>query len=133
MGMGQVACAADIPSDDCKFPPIAYTELTQKQRACYWTVFYVMITSRNASFEDATVSAVPNYSLSEEALEGNLVSKRQNVTWVVASFFLRTIFKRFFREMLKNIIHPPSVHVARPRIPTERGGVQLYIVTSYTL
>ena len=51
----------------------------------------------------------PSYSLSEEALEGNLVSKRQNVTWVIASFFLRTIFKRFFRETLKIIIHPPSV------------------------
>ena len=59
MGMGQVAGTDGITPAECKFPPIAYTELTQKQRACYWTVFYVMTTSRNASFEDATVSAVP--------------------------------------------------------------------------
>ena len=110
MGMGQVAGTDGITPAECKFPPIAYTELTQKQRACYWTVFYVMATSRNASFEDTKALACPqcpSYSLSEEALEGNLASKRQNVTWVVASFFFRAIFKRFFREMLKIIIHPP--------------------------
>ena len=33
--MGQVASADDITSGDCKFPPIAYNELTQKQRACH--------------------------------------------------------------------------------------------------
>jgi len=59
MGMGQVAGTDGITPAECKFPPIAYTELTQKQRACYWTVFYVMITSRNASFEVAPVSAAP--------------------------------------------------------------------------
>ena len=39
MGMGRVACADDTTSGDCKFPPIAYTALTQ--------------------IEDATVCAVP--------------------------------------------------------------------------
>jgi hypothetical protein len=70
MGMGRVACADDTTSGDCKFPPIAYTELTQKQRACYWTVFYVMTTSRNASFEDATVSAVPKLLTKRKSFGG---------------------------------------------------------------
>ena len=52
----------------------------------------------------------PSYSLSEEALEGNLVSIEATERDVGRRFFfLRTIFKRFFREMLKIIIQPPSV------------------------
>ena len=87
MGMGRVACADDTTSGDCKFPPIAYTELTQKQRACYWTVFYVMTTSRNASFEDATVSAVPKLLTKRRSFGGEPCLEAAERDVVIAFFF----------------------------------------------
>jgi hypothetical protein len=107
--MGQAACPGDITPAECKIPPIAYTELTQKQRACYWTVFYVMTTSRNASFEDATVSAVPKLLTKRRSFGGEPCLEATERDVGRRFFFFRTIFKRFFREMLKIIIHPPSV------------------------
>ena len=107
MGMGQAASTDGITPAECKIPPIAYTELTQKQRACYWTVFYVMTTSRNASFEDATVSALPKLLTKRRSFGGEPCLEATERDVGHRSFFLRTIFKRFFPPNSKKHYPPP--------------------------
>ena len=96
MGMGQAACADDITPAECKIPPIAYTELTQKQRACYWTVFYVMTTSRNASFEDATVSAVPKLLTKRRSFGGEPCLEATELDVGHRFFFFEDDLQAFF-------------------------------------
>ena len=106
MGMGQAACPDDTTPAECKIPPIAYTELTQKQRACYWTVFYVMITSRNASFEGATVTAVPKLLTKRRSFGGEPCLEATERDVGHRFFFFEDDFQAFFPRNI-GIHYPP--------------------------
>ena len=108
MGMGQVAGTDGITPAECKFPPIAYTELTQKQRACYWTVFYVMTTSRNASFEDATVSAVLKLLIKRSSFGGGPCLEATERDVGRRFFFFEDDLQAFFSRNVENLYPPHS-------------------------